>query len=246
MHVASCFLSIPGGTTFVLFTRGGVLLGGGLGDIAGSPSKAAPAVQGGGGKGAAVRSEEKWYAGEIDRTRCEGIVKACMQGDYLVRKSSSSSGYVLCVNDMGQSINYTIACKDPTTFLFTQAIFRSLEDAVTYAKGTPLKSVARPGSRLILNHPAINESYLCVDRDRPTSERMVAAANHGDFTVRLSSSGDKYVLVVNVRILFSPYFSPSLFPCPPGSAYMVRVPHTDRICAGARGAPFTFRFIPFH
>jgi hypothetical protein len=69
---------------------------------------------------------------------------------------------VLCVNDKGQAINYTISVKGPTAFVFTQASFNSLEDVITYAQGTPLKSVAVPGSRLILNHPA-RCAFLALD-----------------------------------------------------------------------------------
>ena len=52
---------------------------------------------------------KRWYAGTIDRMLCENTVKSCMQGDYLVRKSASSSGYVLCVNDNKSAVNYTIS-----------------------------------------------------------------------------------------------------------------------------------------
>ena len=50
--------------------------------------------------------ERRWYVGKLERTVCETAVRACMQGDYLIRKSASSSGYVLCINDSGQSIAY--------------------------------------------------------------------------------------------------------------------------------------------
>lgn len=139
---------------------------------------------------------KRWYAGTIDRMLCENTVKSCMQGDYLVRKSASSSGYVLCVNDNKSAVNYTISVSG-SKFTFTHASFGSIDEVVQFAKGTPLKSVARAGQRLVLGHPAILEPWLAVDMDRATSEKIVKDAGHGDFLVRLSSSGDKYVLVVN-------------------------------------------------
>jgi len=162
---------------------------------------AAGAGAAGGGGGTAQEKAagvvgKAWYAGTIERMLCENTVKSCMQGDYLVRKSASSSGYVLCVNDNKSAVNYTISVSG-TKFTFTHASFASIDEVVQFAKGTPLKSVARAGQRLVLGHPAILHPWLSIDMDRATSERIVKEAGHGDFLVRLSSSGDKYVLVVN-------------------------------------------------
>jgi len=122
-----------------------------------------------------------------------------MQGDFLVRKSSSSNGYVLCVHDSGQAINYTINVppSQPSKFEFTGSIFDRLEHVIAYTVGTPLKSVVRPQKRLLIGHAAVLEPWFDTGLGRVKVEMIVAGAPHGGFMVRLSSSRDKYVLVVN-------------------------------------------------
>ena len=110
---------------------GGGGSGGGGGGASGTPEEIAAGVVG-----------KDWYAGTIDRVLCENTVKACMQGDFLVRKSGSSSGYVLCVNDNKSAVNYTITVQGPK-FVFTATKFNSIGEVVQFAKVTPLKSVAR-------------------------------------------------------------------------------------------------------
>eukprot|EP00039_Didymoeca_costata_P029518 m.25012 g.25012 ORF g.25012 m.25012 type:complete len:513 (-) comp7665_c0_seq1:245-1783(-) len=151
------------------------------------------------GKGKKIGNKGKehpWNAGVMDRHKCEEFVASCMNGDYLVRKSGSSPGYVLCVNDGGKPVNYTISVENGG-FKFTAKLFNSLEEVIKFALSTPLKSVTRPGQKLNLNNPAITESWLGIKIGREECEKKVANANHGDFMVRLSSKGDKYVLVVN-------------------------------------------------
>ena len=49
----------------------------------------------------------------------------------------------------------------------------------------------------MINKPAIVKAWFSMGMTRQECEDMVRNAKHGDFMVRLSTSGEKYVLVVN-------------------------------------------------
>eukprot|EP00037_Helgoeca_nana_P008478 m.75497 g.75497 ORF g.75497 m.75497 type:complete len:547 (+) comp18968_c0_seq1:354-1994(+) len=108
-----------------------------------------------------------------------------------------SSRYVLCVNDYGDPVNYSITVDDDAAYEFLGRSFGSLEQVVAHARVTPLKSRTVDGEKLALGFPAIQESWYAAGFDRADVETAVAAGEHGAFAVRMSSSGDKYVLVVN-------------------------------------------------
>jgi hypothetical protein len=151
-------------------------------------------------------TRQQWDAGSIDRGKCEQAVVASMQGDYLVRKSASSNGYVLCVHDSGQAINYTInvPVSQPSKFEFTGSIFDRLEDVISYTHNTPLKSVVRPGKRLLIGHAAVIEPWLDTQGlGREKVEVKVAAAPHGT-----SHSGRS--IWFNAKV---PCVSFAVFPC---------------------------------
>eukprot|EP00040_Diaphanoeca_grandis_P012093 m.61717 g.61717 ORF g.61717 m.61717 type:complete len:310 (+) comp23020_c1_seq1:70-999(+) len=141
--------------------------------------------------------KRKWFYDGKDRGYFEKVVTSCMKGDFLVRKSSSSPGFVLCVNDSGQPVNFTINTQKDGKLEFTQQLFKSLHEVVEYARRTPLKSRINPGDRLRLESAAVREVWFPIGMTRERCEAAVAAGVHGAFVVRLSSSHDKYVLVVN-------------------------------------------------
>eukprot|EP00037_Helgoeca_nana_P008479 m.75503 g.75503 ORF g.75503 m.75503 type:complete len:464 (+) comp18968_c0_seq2:354-1745(+) len=139
-----------------------------------------------------------WLAADtLSRAQFESLVTNGMEGDFLVRKSGSSAGYVLCVNDYGDPVNYSITVDDDAAYEFLGRSFGSLEQVVAHARVTPLKSRTVDGEKLALGFPAIQESWYAAGFDRADVETAVAAGEHGAFAVRMSSSGDKYVLVVN-------------------------------------------------
>eukprot|EP00035_Acanthoeca_spectabilis_P002761 m.89419 g.89419 ORF g.89419 m.89419 type:complete len:503 (+) comp11740_c0_seq2:1823-3331(+) len=143
-------------------------------------------------------SRAAWLSGtNVDRQQFEAFVMVGMHGDFLVRKSGSSAGYVLCVNDHGQPVNYSITAEADETLEFLGQRFGTLEAVVSHARRTPLKSRTIPGEKVTLGFPAIRESWFSSSMERGQMEAAVAAGGHGAFAVRMSSTGDKYVLVVN-------------------------------------------------
>lgn len=76
-----------------------------------------------------------------------------------MRKSGSTNGYVLCVNDFGQPVNFTINVQGDGSFEFTTKIFTTLEEVIAYSRVTPLKSRSKPGERLMLGSPAIRQNW---------------------------------------------------------------------------------------
>lgn len=139
-----------------------------------------------------------WFT-DAQRDVIEAAVGSSMHGDFLVRKSGSTSGYVMCVNDHGSPVNYTVDVPRMGVFAFTGAEFSSLELVVGHARKTPLKSITTPGEKLLIASPAVLAPWYPTGSraSRTELERAVKAAGHGSFVVRLSSSKDKFVLVVN-------------------------------------------------
>lgn len=143
-------------------------------------------------------ARSRWYFENMDRGEFEKAVAACMQGDFLVRKSGSTDGFVLCVNDFTKPINFTINVQPSDgRFEFTGQLFRTLEEVIEYARRTPLKSRMHAGEQLKLGSPAVRQPWFPYNATRETCEAAVKAGGHGAFLVRMSSSGDKYVLVLN-------------------------------------------------
>ena len=93
---------------------------------------------------------------------------------------------MLCINDSGQAINYTISVpkSSPNKLSFTSRIFNDLDQVIQYTGTTPLKSIAKPGSRLVINKPAIVQAWFSMGMSRQECEDMVKNAKHGDFMVR--------------------------------------------------------------
>lgn len=76
------------------------LLARGSGSGSGSPS---------GTMGGAARLEDgAWYFGGTDRDSCDDLVLGGGEGAFVVRDSSSGRGYVLMVNENGETVNYAI------------------------------------------------------------------------------------------------------------------------------------------
>ena len=149
-------------------------------------------------------ARSRWYFEDMDRGEFETAVTACMQGDFLVRKSGSTNGYVLCVNDFTKPINFTINVLADDRFEFTGQLFSTLEDVIEFARRTPLKSRMHAGERLKLGSPVVRQPWFPYGVTRETCEAAVQAGGHGSFLVRMSSSGDKYVLVVNDTVRHFP------------------------------------------
>jgi len=123
-----------------------------------------------------------------------------MHGDFVVRESSrSGGGYVLTVNDVGRAISYKIvlSLSNPGAVSFAGKLFETLDEVIEFIRIAPLKSCVRPGERLWIANPAIVAPWFVQSMPRRECEAKVRSADHGDFLVRLSSTKDKYVLVVN-------------------------------------------------
>jgi len=74
----------------------------------------------------------------------------------------------------------------------------TLDDVVAHACSTPLKSRTLPGEKLALGFPVPQQRWFAVpSMGRAEVEGAVQAGGHSSFAVRMSSTGDKYVLVVN-------------------------------------------------
>ena len=101
------------------------------------------------------------------------------------RYLATLQGFVLCINDSGQAINYTIGARpqDKGKLSFTSRMFNDLDEVIRYTGTTPLKSIAKPGSRLVINKPAIVKAWFSMGMTRQECEDMVKKANHGDFMV---------------------------------------------------------------
>lgn len=140
---------------------------------------------------------EDGFVGQMDHFTVQDYVLGSMQGDYLVRLSSSSSDMVLCVNDFGSLANYKIIVTDGgNQYEFSQKRFSVLTDVIAFAKHT-LKSLIEPGKLLGLNTPATVEPWFVGETDRNSIEKAVKGARQGQFLVRKSTAGDKFVIVVH-------------------------------------------------
>lgn len=76
-------------------------------------------------------------------------------------------------------------------------MFTHRDKLVRCVRGKTLKS--RNGEQLKLMHPAVLCPWYVGGMSREETYRKVLQAGHGEFLVRLSSSGSKYVMVVNDR-----------------------------------------------
>eukprot|EP00039_Didymoeca_costata_P029873 m.26812 g.26812 ORF g.26812 m.26812 type:complete len:411 (+) comp7837_c0_seq1:128-1360(+) len=74
-----------------------------------------------------------WFRGSMERVPCEKMVAKCKSGEFVIRKSSSSSNYTLCVNDEGQYINFTIKAA-PSQFTIHDKEFPTLPALVDYLR----------------------------------------------------------------------------------------------------------------
>ena len=79
-------------------------------------------------------SREAWYVGKMDRKKCERLVKACMPGDFLVRRSASSESEIICVNDFGEAANFAVSyVEGALPVLYARRQFETLDDAIAHA-----------------------------------------------------------------------------------------------------------------
>ena len=137
-----------------------------------------------------------WFKGRMDARACELAVAGCLPGDYLVRQSASSNGYVLVVNDAHHAVNFPIRCTPNGDYSFANNAFSNLDQAVQYIRRQPLRST-HSKTRLALRNAACTAAWFAGGMGRKDGEAKVKSAGHGGFLVRLSSTRDKYNLVVN-------------------------------------------------
>lgn len=141
-------------------------------------------------------SLEEGFVGPMDHYTVQDYVLGSMDGDYLVRASSSSSNFVLCVNDYGQLANYTVKVGEGGDFEFYKTKFNSLKQVVAFARDH-LVSLVKTGKPLRLFNPATVEPWFVGETDRNTVEAAVKGARQGQYLVRKSTAGDKFVIAVH-------------------------------------------------
>jgi hypothetical protein len=141
-------------------------------------------------------SRAQWYVGQMNRKKCERLVKGSMPGDFLVRRSASSETEILCVNDYGEAANFPIAyVVGPKPVVYSRKHFLTVDDAIAHALARPLKS--RLDKSLKLMHPANVDGWYDGEITREKCEKFVNRGEAGDFIVRKSSSGDSYTVCIN-------------------------------------------------
>eukprot|EP00039_Didymoeca_costata_P033257 m.41568 g.41568 ORF g.41568 m.41568 type:complete len:205 (-) comp9782_c0_seq2:115-729(-) len=137
-----------------------------------------------------------WYRPDLGTSAVTEAVSGCLQGDYLIRQSSRTTGFVLVVNDRGTPVNFSIRVNHNTgEIAFAGQDFDSLDELHEFLLENPLKGLS--DDKLDMGSPAIVAPWFVGATDRVTGEDLVKKANHGDFLVRLSSKRDKFNLVVN-------------------------------------------------
>eukprot|EP00040_Diaphanoeca_grandis_P024604 m.135480 g.135480 ORF g.135480 m.135480 type:complete len:567 (-) comp29798_c0_seq2:290-1990(-) len=83
---------------------------------------------------------EKWFVGETEKARVETAVAAGEHGQFLVRKSSSYTSFVVCVNDQGSIGNFLIDVDKQTGgYLFGNFKFKSLRKTIGWFQSSPIK-----------------------------------------------------------------------------------------------------------
>jgi hypothetical protein len=176
----------------------------------------------------------------MDGKTAQECVQACMLGDFVVRESASSPGsYVMTINDYGHAVNFPIGKSRGADGLlvFAGKTFPDLEATIEHMLVSPLRSVTRSGQRLRLARPALTAPWFARGMSRANTEAAVARGAHGSFAVRLSSTKDKYVLVVNDR---GSAFTFSIAVALDGEFVFGgrRYPSVEAVCEGLRHTPF--------
>eukprot|EP00041_Stephanoeca_diplocostata_P022933 m.555067 g.555067 ORF g.555067 m.555067 type:complete len:634 (+) comp22180_c0_seq3:280-2181(+) len=75
-----------------------------------------------------------WFAGRLERKKCEAAVQAGTNGTYLVRESSSGDKYIICVKYNDIVKNFQIHITDDGAYRFSGRIYSDLEGVMTHVK----------------------------------------------------------------------------------------------------------------
>jgi len=139
-----------------------------------------------------------WYKGHMDASECERAVAGCLPGDFLVRQSASGGGCVLVANDHHTAVNYPVPLgAGGSGYTFAGSTFASLDLVIRHVRANPLRSCSGARAKLALRAAACTAPWFAGAMQRREGEALVKGAAHGDFIVRLSSTRDKFNLVVN-------------------------------------------------
>ena len=129
--------------------REALLASGGGGGGGGNPSPS-------GTMGGVVRLEDgAWYFGGMDRDTCDELVLNGGEGAFVVRDSSSRRGYVLMVNENGETVNYSVGrgrSAPHTTTTTTTKTTTTAKTAITTTTTTTTVSSRSCPSHFTLHH----------------------------------------------------------------------------------------------
>jgi len=139
-------------------------------------------------------SRQRWYVGNMSRTSCENAVAESFHGDFLVRRSNSSKSEILCLNDHGDSVNFSITYNDKNLLCFVNRSWKYLDEVIAYLRNNALK--ARNGEPLYLRQPAVLVPWYVGSTSQDIVTELVLAGKTGDFLVRKSSDQMKYKVMI--------------------------------------------------
>eukprot|EP00040_Diaphanoeca_grandis_P020438 m.108750 g.108750 ORF g.108750 m.108750 type:complete len:254 (-) comp27900_c0_seq1:301-1062(-) len=139
-------------------------------------------------------SRQRWYVGSMTRTACETAVAESFHGDFLVRCSNSSNSEILCLNDHGDAVNFSVMYTPEGLLSFVNRTWKSLDEVIEYLMTNALK--ARNGEPLYLHRPALLVPWYLGSTSQDIVTELVLAGKTGDFLVRKSSDQQKYKIIV--------------------------------------------------
>lgn len=140
-------------------------------------------------------SSKPYYVAHLSRAKCEAAVKSAMIGDFLIRRSNSSRSEILCVNDNGEAVNFSLKYNDKNTIDFVGRTFDEVDQVVAYLKVNALRG--RNGSPLYLLNPATIAPWYAGNSTRTKLVNRVLAGTDGDFMVRKSSKDSVYKFYIH-------------------------------------------------
>mmetsp|Transcript_11835 Transcript_11835/g.30409 ORF Transcript_11835/g.30409 Transcript_11835/m.30409 type:complete len:561 (+) Transcript_11835:283-1965(+) len=128
-------------------------------------------------------------------------VRGSLVGNYLIRESRAGDNLVLVVNENDQIANFTIYLnRSPaaisSAFVMQDHPASTLQELMRWARSN-LKSYSKPGVLVPLGKPCSLEPWFAGDYTKPDVETAVLAGKQGEFLIRKSSDGRKYVVVVH-------------------------------------------------
>lgn len=96
-------------------------------------------------------SVPRWFAGRLDRKKCEDIIRRSVDGTYVCRESSSGDKYIICIKHSGVVKNFQVYIKGASMFEFSGRQYKSLDAVIKYCTE---KGIMKNGERIPLTRVA--------------------------------------------------------------------------------------------